>query len=250
MLTAAFVANCLVLADLLMVEARHNRLLDIDAIGRASEIYLSELEYKVPKVSDRLELLLEVRNEHTDALTGSGIKRGLQACHEEIIGSPYDIQRYISLEGGMVDLDIDEAKSSSKPTKTDKEKISEEETDPINTGRRIERALSKAREDIKKLWRRPTYLGAMISDQIKSAKPSTDEVMKLEPLLVEVYLTPAFLVGDAIVAQSSGNYEFDVSAVNAIKRAKHFPSFSEFSTKLYNERLRKFTIRFTQETPN
>ena len=244
MLSAVFIANCLVLTDLLMIETRNIRELDRESIARTSQLYLSELEQLVPKITDRLELLLETRNEHTDAMTGVEIRQGLQSCHEQIIGSPYDIQRYLTLNGRFNDLSIEVDEAPKKPTETEEQKIAKEDADPIETGRRLERALTEAKAKIKKLWRRPPQVGAMFGGQTKAYKSSTETDPELSSLVVDVYLTPSFLVGDIGIVQSSGSYEFDLSAKKAVERAKQFSGFAEFSTKLYNERLRKFTIKF------
>ena len=89
------------------------------------------------------------------------------------------------------------------------------------------------------------YFSSMIQDQIREVwkKPLITEGLVVE---IELKLLPTGEILDSNVIKTSGNKNFDVSALSAITRVGKFVNIS-MPSKLFDKNFRKFTLVFSAE---
>jgi len=89
------------------------------------------------------------------------------------------------------------------------------------------------------------YFSSMIQNQIREVwkKPLITEGLVVE---IELKLLPTGEILDSNVIKTSGNKNFDVSALSAITRVGKFENIS-MPSKLFDENFRKFTLVFSAE---
>ena len=87
------------------------------------------------------------------------------------------------------------------------------------------------------------YFSSMIQDQIREVwkKPLITEGLVVE---IELKLLPTGEILDSNVIKTSGNKNFDLSALSAITRVGKFVNIS-MPSKLFNKNFRKFTLVFS-----
>jgi len=85
----------------------------------------------------------------------------------------------------------------------------------------------------------------MIQDQIREVwkKPLITEGLVVE---IELKLLPTGEILDSNVIKTSGNKNFDLSALSAITRVGKFVNIS-MPSKLFNKNFRKFTLVFSAD---
>ena len=85
----------------------------------------------------------------------------------------------------------------------------------------------------------------MIQDQIREVwkKPLITEGLVVE---IELELLPTGEISDSNVIKTSGNENFDMSALSAITRLGKFENIS-MPSKLFDKNFRKFTLVFSPE---
>ena len=89
------------------------------------------------------------------------------------------------------------------------------------------------------------YFSSMIQDQIREVwkKPLITEGLVVE---IELKLLPTGEILDSNVIKTSGNKNFDLSALSAITRVGKFVNIS-MPSKLFDKNFRKFTLVFSAE---
>jgi len=89
------------------------------------------------------------------------------------------------------------------------------------------------------------YFSSMIQDQIREVwkKPLITEGLVVE---IELELLPTGEISDSNVIKTSGNENFDMSALSAITRLGKFENIS-MPSKLFDKNFRKFTLVFSPE---
>ena len=89
------------------------------------------------------------------------------------------------------------------------------------------------------------FFSSMIQNQIREVwkKPLITEGLVVE---IELKLLPTGEILDSNVIKTSGNKNFDVSALSAITRVGKFVNIS-MPSKLFDENFRKFTLVFSAE---
>jgi len=89
------------------------------------------------------------------------------------------------------------------------------------------------------------FFSSMIQNQIREVwkKPLITEGLVVE---IELQLLPTGEILDSNVIKTSGNKNFDVSALSAITRVGKFVNIS-MPSKLFDENFRKFTLVFSAE---
>jgi colicin import membrane protein len=65
--------------------------------------------------------------------------------------------------------------------------------------------------------------------------------------VVAIHFLPSGEVDQAYIHTSSGNAQFDSSAVQAVLRARSFPRVADVDPLLFERRLRKLLVKFRPE---
>lgn len=85
------------------------------------------------------------------------------------------------------------------------------------------------RKSIEAHWRRP---------------PSARNGMVV---MLSIELLPNGELKNVSVLESSGNEQFDASAINAVNKARRFPSVNSVSNQVFEQYFRRFTLKFSPE---